>query len=118
MEQRIGKTPNFKEVNISTSTTHSQSFKVLGCFVLELLGFIFYVYTIFLCSVTEFIKNVTNNWKTTKFQETLWNTWTRFSQNFNAVACFILELLSFIFCVYIFKFLYISKLHRKNRIYK
>ena len=64
--ETIEKTPNFKEVIISTRTTHNQSFNVLGCFILELLGFNFYVYTIFLCSFTEFNKNGTNNLKNTK----------------------------------------------------
>ena len=58
--ETIEKTPNLKEVIISTRITHNQSFNVLGCFVLELLGFVFYVYTIFLSSFTEFNKNGTS----------------------------------------------------------
>ena len=64
--ETIEKTPNLKKVIISTRTTHNQSFSVLGCFILELLGFVFYVYTIFICFFVEFNKYGTNNWKNTK----------------------------------------------------
>ena len=44
-------------------------FNVLGCFVPELLGFIFYIYTIFICSFADFDKNGKNNWRNTKLCE-------------------------------------------------
>ena len=61
MEQTIEKAPRFGEVIINTRGTHNQSFNVLDFFVLVLLGFTFYVYTMFVYSVSEFNKNKTNN---------------------------------------------------------
>ena len=57
-EQTIEKSPNFQKVNIWTS--FSQNFNDVASFVLELLGFVFYIYTIFLCSFQKLIKNRTN----------------------------------------------------------
>ena len=62
--QTIEKSPNFQKVNIWTS--FSQNFNDVASFVLELLGFVFYIYTIFLCSFQKLIKNRTNIWKITK----------------------------------------------------
>ena len=42
----------------------------------------------------SFYKKWTNNWKTPNFQKILLNIWTTLSQTFNALACFIFELLS------------------------
>ena len=66
MEQTIKKAPNFGEVIINTRATHNQSFNVLDFFVLVLLGFTFYVYTMFVYSISEFNKNKTNYWNNTK----------------------------------------------------
>ena len=57
-EQTIEKSPNFQKVNIWTS--FCQNFNDIASFVLELLGFVFYIYTIFLCSFQKLIKNRTN----------------------------------------------------------
>ena len=65
----IEKTPNFAKVILFIGTCHNQSFNVLGCFVPELLGFIFYIYNIFICSFADFDKNGKNNWKNTKLCE-------------------------------------------------
>ena len=60
-QQTIEKTPNFEQVITNTRTTHNQSFNVLTRFLLELLDFVFYVYTIFLCSFMELNRNGTKN---------------------------------------------------------
>ena len=38
------KSPNLEQFITSTRTNHNQSFNVLACFVLEFLGFIFYIH--------------------------------------------------------------------------
>ena len=68
MEQTIEKLPNFQQILFNTWTSLSQNFNVIASFALELLVFVFYIYTIFLCSFSEINKNGTNNWKITKHQ--------------------------------------------------
>ena len=162
-EQTIEKSPNFAKVFLNIWTSFSQNFNDVALFLLELLGFVFYIYTIFLCSFQKLIKNRTNNWKITKlsantfehsnklqpklqwcsfirswvirlcflyiyyifmlfqklikteqtieklwkFQQILLNTWTSFSQNFNGVASFVLELLGIV--IYILYFYPVGK---------
>ena len=48
--------------------------------------------------------------KSVNFYQTILNTWTNFSQNFNVVASFVLQLLGFVFYIYI---LYIYALFQK-----
>ena len=51
---------------LNTRSSFSQNFNDVATFVLELLGFVFYIYTIFLCSFSEITKNGKNNRKITK----------------------------------------------------
>ena len=92
---------NFEKVITSTRATHNQSFNVLGCFVLELLGFMFFMYILYFY---DLLRNLTKTEQTIEtipnLQKMLWNTWISLNQSLNAVACFVLELLDFIFYVY------------------
>ena len=96
-EQTIEKTPNFAKIIFITGTCHNPSFNVLGCLVLELLGFSVYMYIYtYLCSFADFDKNGTNNWKNTKLSENHYHYLNkRHSKNFNVVGSFVLELLGF-----------------------
>ena len=61
MEQTIEKLPNFQQILFNTWASLSQNFNVVASFAVELFGFVFYIYTIFLCSFSEINKNGTNN---------------------------------------------------------
>ena len=63
MEQTIEKLPNFQQILFNTWASLSQNFNVVASFAVELFGFVFYIYTIFLCSFSEINKNGTNNEK-------------------------------------------------------
>ena len=60
---------NFEEVITNTWTTHNQNFPALGTLVLELLDSMFLCINrnfIIICSLMDFNKNWTNNWKNIK----------------------------------------------------
>ena len=65
-EQTTEKSPNLLEILLYTSASLSQNFIVVASFVLELLSFVFYIYTTFLSSFSENNKNGTHIWKITK----------------------------------------------------
>ena len=48
-EQTIEKSPNFQPILFNFQTSFSQNINVVPAFVLKLLGFVFYTYTIILC---------------------------------------------------------------------
>ena len=60
-EQTIEKSVNFYQTILNTWTNFSQNFNVVASFVLQLLGFVFYIYIyiyiIYLCSFSEINKN-------------------------------------------------------------
>ena len=111
MEQTIEKSQNFQQMLLNTRPSFSQNFNDVATFVLELLGFVCYIYTIFSCSFSEITKNGTNNWKITKLSgntfEQLgklqsifqWHSFIRSCVS-NVVASFVLELLGFVFYIY------------------
>ena len=48
-EQTIEKSPKFQPILFNFQTSFSQNINIAPSFVLELLGFVFYTYTIILC---------------------------------------------------------------------
>ena len=58
-EQTIEKSVNFYQTILNTWANFSQNFNVVASFVLQLLGFVFYIYIyiIYLCSFSEINKN-------------------------------------------------------------
>ena len=93
-EQTVEKSSNFQKTLLNTWTSFSQNFNAVACFVFELLDFVFDIYTIFLCSFSEFNKNGTKNLKNTK----LWVICDQYLNNssFHPLASLFHELLSFI----------------------
>ena len=93
MEQATEKSPNFQQILLNTRRSFSQNFNDVASFVLELLGFIFYVYTIFYALLRNFIKTKQAIEKAPHFEEVITNTWTVHNQNLHALATLVLELL-------------------------
>ena len=97
----IEKTPNFAKIIAITCTSHRQNFNAIACFLLELLGFAFihvlYIYALF----QKVIKTDQKIEKSPNFLPILFNFQTSFSQNINVAPSFILELLGFVFYIYI-----------------
>ena len=95
-EQTTEKTRNFGKLIIIFSTSHNQSLNVLHCFILELIGFIFYIYAIFICSFEDCDKIRANNAKNTKLSKTHLDYLNNL-QSFS-VGWFFLEYLALIVC--------------------
>ena len=74
MEQTTEKSPNFQQILLNTRTNFRQNFNDVASFVLELLGFIFYVYTIFYALLRNFIKTKQAIEKAPHFEEVVTNT--------------------------------------------
>ena len=74
MEQATEKSPNFQQILLNTRRSFSQNFNDVASFVLELLGFIFYVYTIFYALLQNFIKTKQAIEKAPHFEEVITNT--------------------------------------------
>ena len=74
MEQATEKSPNFQQILLNTRRSFSQNFNDVASFVLELLGFIFYVYTIFYALLRNFIKTKQAIEKAPHFEEVITNT--------------------------------------------
>lgn len=88
-EKTIEKIGNFEKIFFITSTIHNQTFSILGCFSLDLLGFSVYKYTIFLCSYTDFDKNRTKNWKNTKLCKNLFYHFNNPQPKFQCLRLFL-----------------------------
>ena len=71
-----------------TWAIHNQSFIVLGCFILELLGVNVYICTIFFWSSADFDKNRTNNWKNPKLCENYYHYLNNLHKKFQYVRLF------------------------------
>ena len=74
----------------------------IRCWVINFQTTAFINLSIFLCYLTDFDKNGTNTWKNMKVSANTSEHRTNLSQNFNAVASFVLELLGFLFIHFIF----------------
>ena len=83
-----------------TCKSHRENFNAAACFLLELLGhqWLLLYFLLYFCAVLwTLIKMEQTIEKSPNFQQTLLNTWASFSQKFNDVAVFILDLLGFDF---------------------
>ena len=111
-EQTIQQLLNFQQILLDTRTSPSQKLNVVASFVLELLGFLLYIYiyTIFSATFRKLIKTEQTIEKSPYFREILLSTRSSFIQNFNVVASFALELLRFVFYISI----YTAFLRQKN----
>ena len=88
-ESTIEKAPNFKEILLNIRTSLSQNFNAVASFVLGLFRRLQNPKSLWGC---PFIKCEQTTEKAPNFQEILLNIPTSLSQNFTAIARFILEL--------------------------
>ena len=104
-ERTIEKTPNLQQILLNTRTSLSQNLIAVACFVLELLGFVLYIYTIFPCSFTEFNKKGTNSWKIIKLSENTFEHLDKLQSKFQCRSLFRFWVirLCFWYMYYIFK---------------
>ena len=94
MEQTIAKSPNFQQTLLSTRASFSRKFNGVASFVLELLGFDFYICTIFSCYFSEIQKNKTKTLKKLK-------TFSKYFSTFGLVSVkIVLELSGLFFYIY------------------
>ena len=100
-ERTFEQAPNFQEILLNIQRNLSQNFNVIVFFVLELFRCLLNQKNLWRCS---FIKRERTIEQAPNFQKILLNIQKSLSQNFNVIASFILELLSFIVCVYKYKF--------------
>ena len=100
MEQTIAKSPNFQQTLLSTRTSFSRKFNDVASFVLELLGFDFYICTIFSCYFSEINKNKTNTWKKRETFSKYFSTFGLVSVKISMSALIVLELSGLVFYIY------------------
>ena len=100
-----------------TCKSHRENFNAAACFLLELLGhqWLLLYFLLYFCAVLwTLIKMEQTIEKSPNFQQTLLNTWASFSQKFNDVAVFILDLLGFDFDICIIFLRSFSKNNKKG----
>ena len=100
MEQTIAKSPNFQQIFLSTQTSFSGKFNDVASFTLELLGFDFYICTIFYAIFQKLIKAKQTIEKIPNFRQILLNIWVSFRQNFYVIALIVLELSGIVFYIF------------------
>ena len=88
-EKTIEKTPNLQKLFLNTRTSLRQTFNAVACSVLELFRRRRNPKNLWWCPI---IKREKTTEKLPNFQEIFMNTRSSLRQNFDAVACFVLEL--------------------------
>ena len=102
MEQTFLQLPNFQQILLDTRTSLSQKFNVVASFVLELLGFLLYIYTIFLCYLSETYKNGKNNWKITQLSGNTLEYQTKLQSKFQCRSFICSSVITLCFYIYIY----------------